>query len=75
MCVHPYPVSTKMTCVLNVQSLKLKLPPSLPLSAIRLPQAPDREANTPPPPSHLIGGRETGTEKKMSEQQRQEVQR
>lgn len=32
VCVHSYPVSTKMTSVLNVQSLKLKLLPTLPLS-------------------------------------------
>lgn len=46
VCVHSYPMSTKMTSVLNVQSLKLKLLPTLPLSVslcwdIRLPLAPD----------------------------------
>lgn len=85
MCVHPYPVSTKMTSVLNVQSLKLKLLPTLPLSVfrcgdIRLPLAPDSEANTPPPPpppsppSHLTRGREEGRESgnKRMRERRQE---
>lgn len=35
VCIHTYPVSTEMTSVLNVQSLKLILPPSLPLSVFR----------------------------------------
>lgn len=74
-----------MTSVLNVQSLKLKLLPTLPLSVclcwdIRLPLAPDSEANTPPPPlsplSHLTEGREgkagrVGRNKRMGEQRQE----
>lgn len=47
--VHSYPLSRKMTSVLIVQALKLRLPASLPLSGsvcgnIRLLLAPDSEA-------------------------------
>lgn len=49
LCVHSDPPSRKMTSVLNVQALKLRLPASLPLSGsvcgnIRLLLAPDTEA-------------------------------
>lgn len=47
--MHSHPLSRKMTAVLNVRPLKLRLPASLPLSGsvcgnIRLLLAPDSEA-------------------------------